>query len=464
MEAGVRPGVTTGELDEVAGAVFRRHGAVSAPRRNYGFPGETCISVDDEAVHGIPGPRVLRAGAARHARRDGRARRLRRGRRGHGARGDALAALRGPARAPRDRRSRTGSPRRARAGRCGRSAAPSRPRPSAAASPCSASSPGTAWAGRSTSRRPCRTGTTQGAASRSRRGSCSPIEPILADGDAARRLRPQTAGPCAPRAAVSRPISSTPILDHPRRRPDPHGRLMRKRSEALAAAAAGGLAWGHFEAGWVRLARLRRADPGAAARARRAADRAPLGLPPRRAVARRDRGAAGRRVGRRDRARPHRRQRRPRLAAARRAAPPRAAAPAAALLRGARQPRPRGQPRPVLGAHAARRPRARDAAEGRGGDGGAARQAGAARRRRPADLGAQQSHPEQLADPDADLRILHLPLPGRVQRGSRRRVRPRARRPPPRRPDLHPAARPQAAALAHQRSARRGRSTPARPR
>ena len=58
----VRPGVTTAELDAVAAQVFARHGARSAPALVYGFPGAICISVDDEAVHGIPGPRRLRAG------------------------------------------------------------------------------------------------------------------------------------------------------------------------------------------------------------------------------------------------------------------------------------------------------------------------------------------------------------------------------------------------------------------
>jgi len=58
----VRPGVTTAELDAVAARVFAGHGARSAPALAYGFPGTICISVDDEAVHGIPGPRRLRAG------------------------------------------------------------------------------------------------------------------------------------------------------------------------------------------------------------------------------------------------------------------------------------------------------------------------------------------------------------------------------------------------------------------
>jgi len=58
----VRPGVTTRELDMVAERVMARHGARSAPRLVYDFPGAICISIDDEAVHGIPGSRRLREG------------------------------------------------------------------------------------------------------------------------------------------------------------------------------------------------------------------------------------------------------------------------------------------------------------------------------------------------------------------------------------------------------------------
>jgi methionyl aminopeptidase len=58
----VRPGVTTQELDEVAERTMKRYGARSAPRLVYDFPGAICISIDDEAVHGIPGPRRLREG------------------------------------------------------------------------------------------------------------------------------------------------------------------------------------------------------------------------------------------------------------------------------------------------------------------------------------------------------------------------------------------------------------------
>jgi methionyl aminopeptidase len=62
MSAGVRPGVTTAELNAIGASVIARHGARSAPMLVYRFPAETCISVNDEVVHGIPGPRALRAG------------------------------------------------------------------------------------------------------------------------------------------------------------------------------------------------------------------------------------------------------------------------------------------------------------------------------------------------------------------------------------------------------------------
>ncbi|HUK26732.1 MAG TPA: type I methionyl aminopeptidase [Terriglobales bacterium] len=62
MKDRVQPGVTTAELDEAGAAVMREQGARSAPAMVYGFPGTNCISVNDEAVHGIPGARVLREG------------------------------------------------------------------------------------------------------------------------------------------------------------------------------------------------------------------------------------------------------------------------------------------------------------------------------------------------------------------------------------------------------------------
>jgi methionyl aminopeptidase len=62
MKKAVRPGISTKELDDTGHAVMRTLGGHSAPRQVYGFPGQSCISVNDEIVHGIPGNRVLRAG------------------------------------------------------------------------------------------------------------------------------------------------------------------------------------------------------------------------------------------------------------------------------------------------------------------------------------------------------------------------------------------------------------------
>jgi len=62
LEAQVRPGVTTGALDAIAARLFARHGARSAPKLVYGFPGTVLISVNDEIVHGIPGARRIAAG------------------------------------------------------------------------------------------------------------------------------------------------------------------------------------------------------------------------------------------------------------------------------------------------------------------------------------------------------------------------------------------------------------------
>jgi methionyl aminopeptidase len=63
MGAHVAPGVTTAELDAIGQEILERHGARSAPRLAYGFPGVTCISVNDRIAHGIPSRDcVLRAG------------------------------------------------------------------------------------------------------------------------------------------------------------------------------------------------------------------------------------------------------------------------------------------------------------------------------------------------------------------------------------------------------------------
>jgi methionyl aminopeptidase len=57
-----KPGITTKALDEMAKALFEKEGAVSAPKGEYDFPGYTCISVNEEVAHGIPGDRVIQEG------------------------------------------------------------------------------------------------------------------------------------------------------------------------------------------------------------------------------------------------------------------------------------------------------------------------------------------------------------------------------------------------------------------
>lgn len=56
------PGMTTRELDSLGEKLLEQHGARSAPRLTYNFPGSTCISINEEAAHGIPGDRVIRPG------------------------------------------------------------------------------------------------------------------------------------------------------------------------------------------------------------------------------------------------------------------------------------------------------------------------------------------------------------------------------------------------------------------
>src|SRR5438552_10271918 len=68
MRERVAPGVTTGELNDIARAELEKVGGIGLSK-NYptykegeGFPAETCISVNEEVVHGIPSSRQLREG------------------------------------------------------------------------------------------------------------------------------------------------------------------------------------------------------------------------------------------------------------------------------------------------------------------------------------------------------------------------------------------------------------------
>jgi methionyl aminopeptidase len=58
----IRPGVETRELDELAEEMCRRRQVEPAFKGYRGYPRSICVSVNEEVVHGIPGPRRLKAG------------------------------------------------------------------------------------------------------------------------------------------------------------------------------------------------------------------------------------------------------------------------------------------------------------------------------------------------------------------------------------------------------------------
>lgn len=62
MARAVWPGVTTAQLDKIGADVMEQHGAKSAPAMVYQFPGTSCISLNEEAVHGIPKDRAIGEG------------------------------------------------------------------------------------------------------------------------------------------------------------------------------------------------------------------------------------------------------------------------------------------------------------------------------------------------------------------------------------------------------------------
>ena len=49
-----KPGMSTKKLDDYGYEILRSFGANPAPKKEYGFPGWNCISVNNEAAHGIP--------------------------------------------------------------------------------------------------------------------------------------------------------------------------------------------------------------------------------------------------------------------------------------------------------------------------------------------------------------------------------------------------------------------------
>ncbi|MDN5200308.1 type I methionyl aminopeptidase [Fulvivirgaceae bacterium BMA10] len=54
-----KPGMSTLELDEYGYQILRSYGANPAPKKEYGFPGWNCISINNEAAHGVPSDKVI---------------------------------------------------------------------------------------------------------------------------------------------------------------------------------------------------------------------------------------------------------------------------------------------------------------------------------------------------------------------------------------------------------------------
>jgi methionyl aminopeptidase len=62
LREATKPGITTKELDQLAEHSIREAGATPAFKGYRGYPASLCVSVNEEVVHGIPGPRRLREG------------------------------------------------------------------------------------------------------------------------------------------------------------------------------------------------------------------------------------------------------------------------------------------------------------------------------------------------------------------------------------------------------------------
>lgn len=62
LQKAVEPGITTGELNDLAEKYITSQGALPSFKGYHGFPASICASVNEEVVHGIPGLRTLKRG------------------------------------------------------------------------------------------------------------------------------------------------------------------------------------------------------------------------------------------------------------------------------------------------------------------------------------------------------------------------------------------------------------------
>ena len=179
LEAAAQPGVTTKELDRVAREAIEKAGARPAFLGYRGYPATLCISVNEEVVHGIPGPKRLKEGDIVGLDLGCIVRRLLRRRRAHGGgrprerRGRAADARR------RARRCSPGSTCAARASASATSATRCRRTPRATATRWCGSSWATASAPACTRSRRSRTTGRPGRRERLVPGMCLAIEPMV---------------------------------------------------------------------------------------------------------------------------------------------------------------------------------------------------------------------------------------------------------------------------------------------
>ena len=59
LEENIKPGISTKELDKIAGSYITSHGGIPSSKGYEGYPGNICISVNDVLVHGIPSKKTI---------------------------------------------------------------------------------------------------------------------------------------------------------------------------------------------------------------------------------------------------------------------------------------------------------------------------------------------------------------------------------------------------------------------
>jgi len=62
IKKAIKPGITTGELDEIAEAIILANDAIPSFKGYHGYPASICASVNNQVIHGIPGGTTLKEG------------------------------------------------------------------------------------------------------------------------------------------------------------------------------------------------------------------------------------------------------------------------------------------------------------------------------------------------------------------------------------------------------------------